>query len=279
MRVQPPCLSCLQGLIDQAARIATPEASLQREAIDRASFILHRDFAPHSVAPRIATECSRTIREVTGNPDPYRELKAREMRMAAQLFWKVRRRFDDDLRSCVKVAAVGNTIDFFKELDTVAEEMLRPVEFASDGIAELDRRLDTATHVLYLADNAGECYFDLPLLAHLRQRAEVTYVVKGAPCQNDITMDELPQTGLMDQFEPVMTTGSGAVGIDLSSASAEFRERFDSADLILAKGMANYETLSELPPTGRVFHCLMGKCQPVAESLGVARGSYVVMLR
>ena len=93
------------------------------------------------------------------------------------------------------------------------------------------------------------------------------------------TLEELSKTGLFAEFGDVIASGSGAVGIDFSSVSEEFRARFEKADLVFAKGMASYETLSELPASGRIVHCLMAKCLTVAESLGTPQDSYVVMIR
>ncbi len=77
----------------------------------------------------------------------------------------------------------------------------------------------------------------------------------------------------------IITTGTATPGIDFSQASAEFKREFGIADLVFAKGMGYYESLSELPAEGRVFYCFRAKCQPVADSLGVPLNSYVAMLR
>jgi uncharacterized protein with ATP-grasp and redox domains len=77
----------------------------------------------------------------------------------------------------------------------------------------------------------------------------------------------------------VMTTGVDEVGLHLPSCSDEFKAQFESADLIIAKGMGHYETMSELPIYGKFVYCLMAKCQPIANSLHVPLNSYVVMLQ
>jgi len=259
--------------------MATSDPLLRSRAVEAALPLLNDRFTADSVSTRIATECAALIRQVTGNPDPYKDMKDREMELARRLFPEVRSRFGEDLRSCVKLASVGNTIDFFKDLSTVVEEMAKPVDFAIDHLDKFEEKLKAVETILYLADNAGECFFDLPLLHKIGERAQVTYVVKGSPCQNDITLKELSKTGLLGEFGDVIASGSGAVGIDFSSVSEEFRARFEKADLVFAKGMANYETLSELPASGRIVHCLMAKCLTVAESLGTPQGSYVVMIR
>jgi uncharacterized protein with ATP-grasp and redox domains len=132
---------------------------------------------------------------------------------------------------------------------------------------------------LYLADNTGEVFFDLPLLQWMRRYTSVTYVVKALPVQNDLTLEEIRQAGLEDELNPVITTGTATPGIDFAQASEQFIEEYNTADLIFAKGMGYYESLSELPATGKVLHCLVAKCGPVAGSLDVPLNSYVAMLR
>jgi uncharacterized protein with ATP-grasp and redox domains len=279
MKVSESCRQCLEKLARQAAESATSGSQLRAEAIEAGLSTLDRIFSYNKVATEIATEVHRVIKRLTQNPDPYCEMKAKELKMSQRLFREVRPYYGEDLRSCVKLSTLGNTIDFFKEPDKVKEEMKKPVEFAIDHIDEFEKKLGSAKNVLYLADNAGECFFDLPLINKIREKAHVVYVVKGSPVQDDITLEDLSQAGLMEEIGEVITTGSDAVGIDFSSASEEFRTQFELADLVFAKGMGNYETLSELPICGKIVYCLMAKCQPIADSLKVPLNSYVVMMQ
>jgi len=153
------------------------------------------------------------------------------------------------------------------------------VSFAVDDSEQFEAKLKDAGKVLYLADNAGELYFDLPLVKWMKQFAQVIYVVKPSPVQDDLTLDDVRKSGLEGEFGKVISTGVASPGIVFSLASAQFKREFESADLIFAKGMGHYEALSELPPEGRFFYCLMAKCQPVANSLGVPINSYVAMLQ
>jgi uncharacterized protein with ATP-grasp and redox domains len=153
------------------------------------------------------------------------------------------------------------------------------VSFVVDDSEHLEAKLRNASHVLYLADNAGELYFDLPLVKWMRQFAQVIYVVKPSPVQNDLTLEDVKRSGLEGELGRVMSTGVASPGIVFPLASAEFKREFRSADLVFAKGMGHYEALSELPSEGRFFYCLKAKCQPVAHSLGVPLDSYVAMLR
>jgi uncharacterized protein with ATP-grasp and redox domains len=143
----------------------------------------------------------------------------------------------------------------------------------------VEKRLKKARRILYLGDNAGEVFFDLPLVKKLEGYAPVTYVVKESPVQNDITRSDLKKFGLEKELPGVITTGTDTPGVDMAMASDEFKSEFETADLVLAKGMGYWETLSELKPQGKVFYLLKAKCKPVADSLGVKLNSYVALLR
>ena len=153
------------------------------------------------------------------------------------------------------------------------------IQFTIDDSERFETLLKEAKKVLYLADNTGEVFFDLPLLTWMRQHTNVFYVVKESPVQNDITMEEVEKAGLAEEVGNMITTGTATPGIDLSQASDRFIYDFYTADLIFAKGMGYWESLSELHPEGRVFHCLVAKCHPVADSLHVPLNSFVAMLR
>jgi uncharacterized protein with ATP-grasp and redox domains len=279
MKLAPDCYECLRRLLCQAADLATDDASLKQGAIKEAMKILDDEFSYSQLSIVIATKIHKIVREVTHNPDPYRAMKEREMMLAKELYPELRSRYKDDFRGCLKLAAAANVIDFFRELGSIKEDIREPVSFVLDDSEQLEAMLKDASRVLYLADNAGELYFDLPLVKWMRRFAQVTYAVKPSPVQNDLTMGDVGRSGLETEFGRVMSTGVASPGIVFSLASAQFKREFESADLIFAKGMGHYEALSELSPEGRFFYCLKAKCKPVARSLGVPINNYVAMLQ
>lgn len=279
MKLASDCYECLRRLICQAADLATDDASLKQRAIKEATKILDDEFSYSQVSIMIATKINKVVREMTHNPDPYRAIKEREMTIARELYPELRSRYKEDLRGCLKLAAAANVIDFFREPDSIKEDIRKPVNFALDDSEQLEARFKEGGKVLYLADNAGELYFDLPLVKCMRRFVNVIYVVKPSPVQDDLTLEDVKRSGLEGEFEKVISTGIASPGIVFSSASARFKREFESADLIFAKGMGHYEALSELPPEGRFFYCLKAKCKPVADSLGVPINSYVAMLQ
>jgi len=279
MKVSLECYDCLGRLICQAARLATSDELLRQKAVEKARDVLNQEFSGEQISIAIATKLHKVIREITGNPDPYRIVKEDELRVAGELFSRVKVQYKNTINDCIKLATVANAIDFFRSLDAVAEDMQRPVKFTIDDSQQFEAKLKKASKVLYLADNVGEIYFDLPLVKRMRQLVDVKYVVKPLPVQNDATVEDVKEAGLEGEFGVVITTGVASPGVILDWASEQFREEFEAADLVFAKGMGHYESLSELPGQGKVFYCLMAKCRPVANSLGVPLNSYVAMLR
>ncbi|OIP27517.1 MAG: hypothetical protein AUK39_02540 [Dehalococcoidia bacterium CG2_30_46_19] len=279
MKVSLECYDCLGRLICQAARLATSDEPLRQKAVEKARDVLNQEFSGEQISIAIATKLHKVIREITGNPDPYRIVKEDELRVAGELFSRVKVQYKNTINDCIKLATVANAIDFFRSLDAVAEDMQRPVKFTIDDSQQFEAKLKKASKVLYLADNVGEIYFDLPLVKRMRQLVDVKYVVKPLPVQNDATVEDVKEAGLEGEFGVVITTGVASPGVILDWASEQFREEFEAADLVFAKGMGHYESLSELPGQGKVFYCLMAKCRPVANSLGVPLNSYVAMLR
>ena len=279
MKLAPGCYECLRRLIYQAAELATGDASLRHSATEEAMKILDDEFSYSQISIVIATKIHQVIREVTHNPDPYRAMKEREMALARELYPELRSRYKDEFWGCLKLAAAANAIDFFREPNSIKEDIRKAVSFTLDDSEQFEAKLKAAGKVLYLADNAGELYFDLPLVKWMKRFAQVTYVVKPSPVQNDLTLEDVRRSGLEGEIGEVTSTGIASPGIVFSLASAQFKQEFDSADLILAKGMGHYESLSELPSEGRFFYCLMAKCQPVADSLGVPINSHVAMIQ
>jgi len=278
MKASNYCYECLQKLAYQAAELATNDEKAKARAMEESLKILRDDFSTDCVSIVVATEMHDAVKRITGNPDPYREMKDREIAVARELSKQIKVE-DENFASCLKFAALGNTIDFFRPLDIIQQDMKEPVNFVIDDSERFTVKLKHIKRVLYLADNAGEAFFDLPLIRWMRKRTSVAYVVKSAPVQDDITAEDIRRAGLEAELGEIITTGTATPGIDFSQASAEFKSEFNSADLIFAKGMGYYESLSELPAEGKVFHCLRAKCQPVADSIGVPLNSYVAMLR
>jgi damage-control phosphatase, subfamily I len=276
MHIQEECRACLTRLVDLTVELATQDADLRVAAKTAALSIIDQEFAPGAIPALIANRFHAKIKKITRNPDPFRSHKEAETAILDRYFRAVSPAFADNLESLLKLAVLGNGVDFFRSGKELARDSSPAITFALSHVDIFQDLLNTTPGLLlYLADNAGEQHFDGPLVQHLRGLGwQVFYVVKGGPIQNDLTRADLEASGLYAPLEPVLETGAQTVGLVLSETSPSFREAFDRARLIIAKGMGHFETLCHLPDP-RLFFLLQTKCRPVAEALGLSRESFV----
>lgn len=277
MTSQPECYQCLLRLVDLTVDLAGAGPAEKEEARDLARDIVRREFSPEAVPARIANRFHLAIQDLTGNPDPFLARKEAETAYLSRVCARIASAYGDDLDSLLRLAVVGNAIDFFRGEAEVTREILARVDWSGADLEPLRRLLNgPAGPLLYLADNAGEQFFDLPLVRYLKgQGRQVLYVVKAGPIQNDLTRADLAASGLQEALEPVMDTGTCTVGLELEKVSPEFKELWETAAIILAKGMGHFETLS-LIEDPRLFFLLQAKCTPVAQTLGVPLGAFVL---
>jgi len=276
MAIRSECYACLERLAALTVELATPDPEVRRQALLAARRLLDQEFGPGAIPAAIANRFLPVIHQITGNADPFAARKAAETVWAARVYRHLAPTYGDDLESLLHLAAVGNAIDFFRGEAEVTREMLARVEFGIAEVPGFRRELDGPPGLLlYLADNAGEQFFDQPLVSCLRRRGwRVLYVVKGGPIQNDLTRKDLEASSLGDALEPVVDTGAGTVGLQLPESSPGFREFYEAARIIVAKGMGHFETMSHLNDP-RVWFLLQAKCAPMARTLGVDRNALV----
>ncbi|MEJ2325736.1 MAG: ARMT1-like domain-containing protein [Chromatiaceae bacterium] len=276
MKTYLDCYPCLLRQALSAARRAGASAEQQRRILLETMDQL-RALPADATPPEMAETIHRLVRTWTKNPDPYRQVKKEATDQALVLLPLLRgqvRTGLDPLDTAVRIAIAGNIIDHgvaesFELEATLARVLAQP--FAIDGLTALREGLAKADSVLYLADNAGETIFDRVLIETLAR--PVTYVVKAGPIINDATRDDALAAGL-GEAEEIIDNGSSAPGTLLARCSEVFRERFDRATLIIAKGQANYETLSG--SAAPIFFLLQAKCSVIAGELGVKQGDIVL---
>ena len=134
---------------------------------------------------------------------------------------------------------------------------------------------------VYLTDNCGEIVFDRLLVEYLKARgSHVTVAVRDAPILNDATMEDALALGFDRFADRLTTTGAGAeIGLDLEKIPPDLAEAIDNCTIILSKGMANYESLSEYDSLPPVAYLMCVKCEVIAEDIGIPRGSKIALLR
>ncbi len=276
MEIRPECYQCLTSLVELTVAQATAVAAKQEQARETALNIINREFQPAAIPAGIANLFHHAIMAATGNRDPFAARKAGETAYLQRMFQALAPTYGRDLESLLRLAAAGNAIDFFRDEAEVSRELSAQVEFGLSALERFHRQLKGSSGLLlYLADNAGEQFFDAPLVTGLRKLGwRVVYVVKAGPIQNDLTREDLYASGLGATLEPLIDTGTRTVGLELGKAGPAFQTLYGQAQIIVAKGMGHFETMSHLPDP-RLYFLLQAKCAPVAQALGVARRTFV----
>ena len=221
----------------------------------------------------------RISERVTGNHDPYRDEKKKYNDICLGMVPMLRRRIEysiEPLHDAIKTAVLGNIIDLgigmTIDLDRDVDEIYKNPLAVDDYIAFRTMLEEGRKKILYIGDNAGEIVFDRLFVEELYHDHDVTFVVKSGPVINDATMEDagyVDMTGIVRVIE----TGSNGIGVQWNKISDEFREAYESADIIISKGQGNFETLNERH--GTIFFLLRAKCDFVAEALGVTYGDVV----
>jgi uncharacterized protein with ATP-grasp and redox domains len=270
------CYPCFLRQALDATRLAGASDRAQEAVLGRVLGLLEPT-GPSRTPPEIGDRIHRLVRQEVGHKDPYREVKDDNTRRALALYPRLKSllaKASDPLETAVRLSIAGNIMDFAldrrydlrKEVEQVLDQ-----RFAIDDGAAFREALGRAGQVLFLADNAGETVFDRVLIEFLD--VPVVYAVKGGPILDDATWSDARAAGV-DGAAAIVSTGSDAPGTILSRCSDEFRGRYEAAELVIAKGQANYETLSDEGP--KAFFALRVKCPVIAHDIGVPVGSIVL---
>ena len=282
----PQCAECLLSLARESPAVAEiGDPRLRSKVEDSAARILKEAEEKGLTSPQAANLILRAVRRITSKDDPYAALKSEEMARAREVFSKLGRAVEDGLRRRVELAALGNSFDFFHKpeeaMRKVPEAIRTGVAFQRDDVDRLGELLRKKVGLaLYLTDNSGEIYFDLPLYDYIRERADrVVLVVKGGPSLNDLTRVELKRAGLESRFTEIADTGTDGVGIDWDHVSEPFLDLVAQSDLIVSKGMANFETLYAREMKPPVFFIFKAKCRPIQDYLHAPPESFMALMK
>ena len=281
MRIYLDCLPCLLRQALEAARAATKDENIHRQVINSVAGIIPQ-FSLGLRPPEIAQQGYRLIYRITGNSDPFRQAKVEANRAALALYPRLKEAVansEDPMLTACKLAIAGNSIDLAPGFDYGGVNNLLDTALASplaiNDYQQFRSNINNSRHILYLGDNAGEIVFDRVLIEELRQvkELEIDFVVRERPIINDATMEDAIAVG-MDKIARIVSSGCDAPATILSQCSSEMLSLYHSADVIIAKGQGNYESLDEEP--GNIFFLLRAKCSIVAKLMGVSVGDIIL---
>lgn len=281
MTIQQECIGCIVAQSHRVCEAIHADEALKEQIVNHVEAALQNaDFTLSP--PVVAAPLYEQMAEFARTDDLYREQK-RHATAQAQTYIpflkETLQNSDDPFMAALKTAVVGNVIDLAAEVsfdlhDAISSVFTTP--FGHNDSETLRHALKNAHTVLYIGDNAGEHIFDaftIESLQKLYPNIAVTYMVRGNPIINDVTLNEAYEAGI-EKICSVMDSGVPTPGFVYELASQEARTLFDTADIILAKGMGNYECMTPQKRSNICF-LLKVKCSVVARSLNREIGDIV----
>ncbi len=285
MKTYEQCLKCFE----RQAADACAMAALAADDTDRLLAAVREKIVsfPRNHCPvEMAVEIHKLVRSISGIDDPYRAVKRISnniCRSCLPMLSDYMALASDPMATAVSLAIAGNIIDY-GACSTAPSSQSALARIINDTLAQpivgsplsqFKAVVAEAKTILFIGDNAGECFFDRSLLKQLPHE-KVTYAVRGGPILNDATRWDAATAGI-DQICPLIDTGDRTPGVILERCSEEFRTTFEKSDLVIAKGQGNYESLGGRQDRTYVFITKV-KCAVIARDIGYPEGSNVLQI-
>jgi len=291
MKTYLECIPCFFKQALEAAKLSGVDKNIQKEIMDEVSRLMPT-FSLSASPPEMAKEIHALVREISDAKDPYKQIKKNSNLLALKIYPKLKQEIktsEDRLLTAVYFSIMGNIIDYGaknsfnvrREIDQLFKGNYSFVNLhrsAHFNYHQFREALNEVEEIVYLADNAGEVVFDRLLIEELveNNHKKVIYVVKEHPIINDALAEDAFFCGMND-IATIISNGTAAPGTLLDYCSEEFTELYGKAKLIISKGQANYETLSE--ENKSLFFLLRAKCPVIAKDIDCGIGDMVLLAK
>lgn len=269
------CIACNLSKKELKIRKYSDEKK-KKEFVQRAVKVLY-EYGDKESIPMLDKRIDDIFNEYYEEETDYKALKHKYNQYLLEREDEIRTRINEtgNIEDYIKYVCVGNYIDFGvtgKIDDQMLEDMLdkaAELEISSQEVKHLEDELATAKTLLYITDNCGEIVLDKIFIEELKKRyrnLEITVMVRGGLAINDATMEDAEEVGLT-KIVPVIGNGTTIIGTVKEQLSQEAREYLDHADVIIAKGMGNFESMYQegINP----YFLFLCKCDLFTEKFGV----------
>ncbi len=278
---------CIKCLFDKYSKIENTELSENDKTLyikDLLKIILN---APTTMsAPEIVENITQLQKKYGLKIFDYTEIKKQYNKHILSYFdeiWDKITESKDSLYTAMSYAFTGNYIDFGAVSD-ISENNLKEmidntinIRFNQTEYENFKRELETAKNIAYLTDNCGEIVFDKLLIKYLKENypsIDIKVIVRGKDVLNDATMVDAEEIGLLDMV-PVISNGTGIAGTVLERIDKNCLEIINKADLIISKGMGNFETLKGAGLN--IYYMFLCKCLKFCDAFDVPKFTYMFL--
>lgn len=268
MKLNPFCMCCALNKQEQKIR-HYPDMEKKTEYMKKVMALI-ANTEENDCAPSLSVDIQKLYSSFWNCPmEDFTKIKKEfnqlMLNMEASIEDKIRKA-NDPLEKALLYARIGNYIDF-AALSNVDQSTVITLldEKSSEALDEKEYKnflhdLSSARKLVYLTDNCGEVVLDKLAVRILKEQypdLDITVIVRGYPVVNDATMEDAEEIGLTDLVK-VIGNGSNVGGTWIPGINAEARELLYDADLIIAKGQGNFETLNDCGLN--IYYLFLCKC-------------------
>lgn len=277
MKINEKCLPCLINQVIKVANITncSNRDDLYHQVFEQLSKI---DFNKSN--PEIIGMIFELVKKHLNNEDPYQEIRQYYNNLFLQSYDDFDKKINS-FKTAIKYAIIGNIIDFSpinnQEITKIDDwfDNIDNLSLTIDHVDKLINDIKKARIILYLGDNCGEICLDKLLLKRIKQlnpSLKIYFSVRGKPVVNDSIESDAYEVGI-DEYASIISNGDNSLGTILSRTSAQFNQIYQNCDFVIAKGQANFESLSE--ENKKIYFLLMVKCGVIAKYINVPEKSLV----
>ena len=285
MRTHLNCASCIVDDLCGALQLIPLEEKIKKEILSESFQFLSREFSTEKIPSYFITEVHRILKRISGIEIPFKERRDKCNQLGIEMAKKIALEAEgleefDKFSFLVNWAIASNHLDFRTVGTGYGFQMAEIIEelraCLSEGLkidrrAEIFRIAKSSSKILYIHDNVGEIAFDKLLIKELRRYgASVTSALREGPITSNATMEDGELVGLQEAASEIILAGPDTLGISLNEMSDQLKRELQTADLVIAKGQANYYTLTEdrSKVPGKIACLFRTKCELVSNDLG-----------
>lgn len=283
MKINDQCLPCL---INQVIKVATITNASHKEELYQKVFLYLSTLDYQLTNPEIIGSTFRILKKHIHNDDPYKDIRRYYNELLLKNLQFIEEKIEngkDSFHEAIKCAILGNIIDFNPIHHTNMNDIMKKIEtidqihLTIDDSLQLKNDILKAKRILYLGDNCGEICIDKLLLKKIKELnpcADIFFGVRGYPVVNDSIEEDAYFVGI-DEYATIINNGDDSLGTVIPRTNQKFQDIYYQSDVIICKGSANYESLSE--EKGNLYFMMMVKCDVMSQYIGVPIQSMVCM--
>ncbi|MEA3453513.1 MAG: ARMT1-like domain-containing protein [Candidatus Caldatribacteriota bacterium] len=285
MRTHLNCASCIIDDLCGALQLVPLEEKIKKEILRESFQFLAREFSTEKIPSYFITEVHRILKKISGIEIPFKERRDKCNQLGIEMAEKITLEAEgleefEKFSFLVNWAIASNHLDFRTVGTGYGFQMAEIIEelrgCVSEGLkidqrAVIFQKAKNSSEILYIHDNVGEIAFDKLLIKELRRYgASVTSALRGGPITSDATIEDGETVGLQEVASKIILAGPDTLGISLNEMSNQLKRGLHTADLIIAKGQANYYALTEYKSKvpGKIACLFRTKCEIVSNDLG-----------